>query len=131
MQDFTKLKVWQRAHEVTLAVYRLTADFPRSEAYGLVSQMRRWASSVGANIAEGCGRGSNADLARYLQTAMGSTSELQYHLLLSRDLEFLAVADHDELSASVVEIRRMLAALIAKLRVGATDNSRLRTGNSP
>lgn len=122
MQDFTKLKVWQRAHEVTLAVYRLTADFPRSEAYGLVSQMRRCASSIGANIAEACGRGSNADLARYLQTAMGSTSELQCHLLLSRDLEFLAVANHDELSSSVVEIRRMLAALIAKLRVGATDN---------
>jgi len=122
VQDFTKLKVWQRAHEVTLAVYRLTADFPRTETYGLTSQMRRCSSSIGANIAEGCGRGSNADLARYLQMAMGSASELQYHLLLSRDLKFLAVSEHDELSASVVEIRRMLAALIAKLRVEATDN---------
>ena len=122
MQDFTKLKVWQRAHEVTLAVYRLTADFPRSETYGLVSQMRRCAGSIGANIAEGCGRGSNADLARYLQMAMGSTSELQYHLLLSRDLKFVGVPEHDELAASVIEIRRMLAALIAKLRIESTDN---------
>lgn len=122
MQDFTKLKVWQRAHELTLAVNRTTADFPRTEVYGLTSQIRRCSSSIGANIAEGCGRGSNADLARYLQMAIGSASELQYHLLLSRDLKFLTVAEHDSLSGSVVEIRRMLVALIAKLRVPATEN---------
>ena len=78
MQDFRKLAVWRKAHELTLAVYASTARFPRDEIYGLTSQLRLPASSVPANIAEGCGRGSNADLARFLQIALGSASEVEY-----------------------------------------------------
>ena len=76
MRDFTKLKVWERSNQLTLAVYRATAAFPREETYGLKSQTRRSCASIPANIAEGCGRGTNADLARFLQIALGSASEL-------------------------------------------------------
>ena len=80
------LKVWVKAHEVTLAIYQCTRNFPREEIYGLTSQMRRAAASIAANIAEGCGRRSDAELHRFLQIARGSARELEYHLLLARDL---------------------------------------------
>ena len=89
MKDFRGLSVWQRAHSVALSVYRCTKDFPREETYGMTSQMRRCSSSVAANIAEGCGRPGNAEFARFLGIAMGSASELEYFLLLARDLEYL------------------------------------------
>ena len=89
MQDFKNLKVWEKSHQVAIILCRLTRGFPREEIYGLTSQIRRSATSIGANIAEGCGRGSNADMARFLQVAMGSACELEYHLLLSRDLELI------------------------------------------
>ena len=86
MKDFRDLKAWERAHPLTLAIYRATRAFPREELYGLTSQLRRGATSVSSNIAEGCGRGSDADFARCLQIAMGSASEVEYQLLLARDL---------------------------------------------
>jgi four helix bundle protein len=92
MQDFRKLKVWGKVHAVTLHVYRCTAVFPRNEMFGLTSQMRRAAASMGANVAEGCGRDGDPELARFLQIAMGSASELEYHLLLARDLQLLDCA---------------------------------------
>ena len=89
MKDFRDLKVWEKAHALTLACYKKTSDFPKQEMFGLTSQIRRASSSVPANIAEGCGRRGNSELHRFLQMAMGSATELEYHLLLSHDLEFL------------------------------------------
>lgn len=115
MKDFRDLKVWEKAHELTLACYAFTTAFPKQETFGLVSQIRRSASSIPANIAEGCGRRGNAELHRFLQMGMGSASELEYHLLLSRDLNFLKVDDHEDLQRRVTEVKRMLASLIQKV----------------
>jgi four helix bundle protein len=115
LRDFHSLKVWEKAHELALAVYEASAGFPSHEIYGLTSQVRRAAVSIAANIAEGCGRNSEADLARFLQIAMGSASETQYHLLLARDLKILKTADHQHLEDRVSEVKRMLASLIQKL----------------
>lgn len=90
MKDFRNLKVWEKSHQLALAVYKATSTFPRHELYGLTSQIRRACASIPANIAEGCGRSGDAELARFLQIAMGSASELEYHLLLARDLGFLS-----------------------------------------
>jgi four helix bundle protein len=98
MQDFRNLKVWQRAHALTLDIYRATEAFPQREIYGLTSQIRRAGASMGANIAEGCGRGGDAELRRFLLIAMGSASELEYHLLLARDLGVLSEDDHERLA---------------------------------
>ena len=89
MQNFHELKVWQKAHQLTLAVYQTTATFPREELYGLSTQLRRSCSSIPANLAEGCGRNGAADFARFCTIAMGSASELEYHLLLARDLKLI------------------------------------------
>jgi four helix bundle protein len=86
MRDFRKLMVWQKAHQLTLGIYELTANFPRDEVYGLTSQVRRAAASIPANVAEGCGRDGDTELARFLRIAMGSANELEYHLILARDL---------------------------------------------
>jgi four helix bundle protein len=119
MRDFRKLKVWEKSHRLTLAIYGATACFPRDEAYGLTSQLRRACASIPANIAERCGRGSATEFARFLSIAMGSASELEYHLLLARDLALLPAADYERLSNGTTEVKRMLTALIQKLRVGS------------
>jgi len=116
LKDFRTLKVWRKAHELVREVYRVTAAFPAAERYGLVSQIRRAGVSIPANIAEGCGRAGDAELARFLQIAMGSACELEYHLLLTRDLEYLSGSDHERLSGPVVEVKRMLASFIKRLR---------------
>ena len=116
MRDFRNLKVWQKAHQLTLAVYRETRGFPRQELYGLTSQLRRGASSIPANVAEGCGRSTDPDFARFLDVAAGSGSELEYHLLLSRDLGLLGQAAYDDLHERTTEVKRMLAGLIQRLR---------------
>ena len=85
MQDFRNRDVWKKAHELTLATYRLTATFPDEERFGLTSQLRRGSASIGANLAEECGRGSDADFGRFVQNAMGSSSEVEYHFLLTKD----------------------------------------------
>jgi len=119
MREFGKLKVWERGHRLTLDVYEVTAAFPRGELYGLTSQMRRSCAAMPANIAEGCGRGSNADLARFLQKALGSASELENHLLLARDLEHLETNDYKRLIAEVRELKRMLTSFIRNLKAFA------------
>ena len=121
MQDFHDLRVWQKGHALTLAVYRETARFPSSELYGLTTQMRRAAASIGANIAEGCCRDSGPEFARFLQIAMGSASELEYHVLLARDLNLLAGGPAESLTTAVLEVKRMLASLIPKVRKGVPN----------
>jgi four helix bundle protein len=115
MRDFKELKVWQKSHSLTLAAYRATETFPKQEIYGLTSQIRRSSSSIPANIAEGCGRKGEAELARFFQIAIGSASELEYHLLLSRDLKLLKTSDYELLTSEVVDIKRMLTSFIQKL----------------
>lgn len=119
MQDFRDLKVWQRAHEFVLAAYRVTSAFPDSERYGLTSQLRRAAVSVPGNIAEGSMRSSDADFARFLHVAIGSASEVDYYLLLARDLGYLNQRDYERLDTEIQEIRRMLNGLISKVSADA------------
>ena len=116
MQDFHQLSVWKKAHELTIAVYRQSAGFPREELYGLTSQLRRSCASIPANIAEGCGRKGPAELARFCRIAHGSASELEYHLLLAKDLKLLNPEDYTDLSHRAVELKRMLAGLLRKLK---------------
>jgi len=116
MKDFRDLKVWQRAHQITLTIYRCTRDFPREETYGVVSQLRRCSSSIGANIAEGCGRSGNAEFGRFLTMAMASASELEYFLLLARNLHYLSREKHETVAQDVVEMRRMLNRLLSKVQ---------------
>lgn len=123
MQDFRKLEVWQFSHELTLEVYRITRVFSADERFGLTSQLRRATASIGANIAEGCGRGSDADFGRFVQIALGSASEVEYHLLLARDLGFLEKSEHPTLEETVQRIKRMLASLLKTLRRQPTADS--------
>ena len=116
MQSFKKLKVWEKAHKLALDVYAGTSCFPRTEAFGLTSQVRRAACSIGANIAEGCCRKGDLELGRFLQIAMGSASELEYHLLLAGDLEFLDSGAYRKLDEETVEVKKMLAAFINRLK---------------
>jgi len=115
VKDFRQLQVWQKAHQLTLMFYRLTASFPRDEIYGLTAQIRRAAVSIPSNLAEGCGRDGDAELARFCSIARGSASELEYHLLLARDLKLIQSDDYPSLAEQVTEIKRMLTALIQKL----------------
>ena len=116
MRDFREFKVWEKAHSLTLDIYKATATFPRAEMYGLTSQLRRASSSIPANIAEGCGRGGNAEFGRFLQIGRGSASELEYHILLAHDLTFLPEMIYDPLQTRVVEVKRMLTALHNRVR---------------
>ena len=116
MQDFRELKIWHKSHALTLAVYRATKDFPREERYGLTSHMRRAGVSTPANIAEGCGRGGGADMARHLQIAAGSASELEYLLILARDLTLLDAGTAETSISDVIEVKRVLTSLIRKVR---------------
>lgn len=115
MKKLRDLRVWERAHKLTLEIYEVTTGFPKHELYGLTSQIRRCSASIGANIAEGCGKRGNNELQRYLQIASGSASELDYHLLLSRDLGFLQQTQYRNLEKNLTEIRKMLTALIQKI----------------
>jgi four helix bundle protein len=116
MQDFRKLLVWQRAHDLSVTLYSSTKNFPSSGMFGLTNQIRRAATSISANLAEGCGRGSDADFARFVFIAMGSACELESHLELAKDLKFLSAVDYRLSLDKLIETKRMLSGLIAKLR---------------
>jgi four helix bundle protein len=116
VKDFKDLRVWEKAHSMTIGVYKATKEFPREELFGITSQMRRAASSIGANIAEGTGRRSDGELTRYLHIARGSAAELEYHLLLARDLDLLSIAKFDLLRRQVDEVQRMLTSLIQQVQ---------------
>jgi four helix bundle protein len=112
VKNFKELVVWQKAHRMTLNVYNATRRFPKEELYGLTSQVRRSAASIGANIAEGSGRRSNNEICRFLQIARGSASETEYHILLAYDLKLLGEEEFRRLSRQADELQRMLTALI-------------------
>lgn len=116
MKDFHSLKVWEKAHALTLAVYRSTAQFPKQELYSLTNQIQRAAVSIPANIAEGCGKDSDAELKRYCSIAMGSASELEYLLLLSHELGYLQSSNYECVRKDLVEMRKMLNSFIQKLK---------------
>ncbi len=115
MKDFRRLKVWEKVHLLTLDIYKATTRFPREEMYGLTSQMRRCSASMGANIAEGCGKQGNNELHRFLYIASGSASELDYHLLLAKDLCYSSDEDYRRMNQKLDEARRMLTALLQKV----------------
>jgi len=115
MQDFQKLQVWQKAHHLTLAIYRISACFPSDERFGLTSQIRRSAASVGANLAEGTGRATPHDFANFVSYASGSIRETEYHLILAHDLGFIVEADRDKLMVEVLDVQKMLRALYERL----------------
>lgn len=114
MKDFRNLLVWEKAHKLTLDIYSITKEFPKEEMYGLTSQLRRAASSIPINIAEGCGRGSNADFARFLQMSMGSASETEYLILLCQELGFMP--ESQTITMELKELKMMLASLINKTK---------------
>ena len=116
MKNFRDLQFWHNAHSLTLASYRITNTFPKQEMYGLTSQIRRCAASVAANIAEGCGKRGNGEFYRFLNIALGSASELEYHFLLAYDLSLVSKESYKHLDDRVVEIKRMLASLACKVQ---------------
>ncbi len=115
MRNFYELFIWQKSHQLTLKIYTSTRYFPKEEMFGLTSQMRRSSSSIPTNIAEGCGRNSNLQLKYFFTVATGSCSELEYQLLLSKDLNYIDIKTYNELSKNVIEIRKMISAFIKKL----------------
>ena len=116
MRDFKKLNAWQKAHQLVLDVYEETRLFPPDERFGLTNQVRRSAASIPANIAEGAGRGSDADYARFINYALGSANETEYHIILAHDLRFLPENARDRLIGKLSEIRKMTTALSQTLR---------------
>ena len=118
MGDFKKLKVWQKSHQLTLEVYKSTTPFPDRERFGLTGQLRRAAASIPANVAEGCGRGTDNELVRYVRIGLGSATELEYHLILARDLGILPLPAYESLNAATLEVQSMLAGLCNKVRPG-------------
>src|SRR5258708_15779367 len=112
-----RAQVWLKSYELSLELYRLSRSFPREEIYGITSQLRRAAVSIGANLAEGCGRRPNAEMGRFVRIAMGSASELDHHLLLSKDLGFLQEEDYRRTSRNLIEIPKMLGGLLDSIEV--------------
>lgn len=115
MRDFRTLSVWQKSHLLALSIYNSTASFPKEELHGLISQMRRSVSSIPTNLAEGCGRNSQSEFAHFANMAMGSVSELEYQLILAKDLGFLTDQIFKEQSNKVTEIKQMLTSLHQKV----------------
>ena len=116
MQNFKELKVWEKAHQITLSIYKVSANFPKEETYSLTNQLRRAASSIPANIAEGCGKNTQADLANFLNISLGSANETEYFLILSKDLDYLTEEQFTILSKSINEVKAMLISLIGRVR---------------
>lgn len=116
MRDFRQLRIWELSHNLTLKIYRITKGFPKDELFSLTSQMRRSSSSIPTNIAEGCGRGSNNDYARFLQIAVGSSYELDYQILLAKDLQYIDNTIYIELSNEISSLQKQIVALLHKVR---------------
>ena len=124
MRDFRKLIIWQRSHQLTLAVYRISKSFPKEEIFGLTSQMRRAVSSIPTNIAEGCGRTSNKDFAHFLQIAIGSATEVEYQLLLAHDINYINDDDYQALTDETVVVRKMIIKYQSELKSSSSLEAR-------
>ena len=124
MRNYRDLQVWSKAYALTLELYRVSRAFPKEELYGLTSQIRRAALSIGANLAEGCGRRTNAEMARFVRIALGSASELDHHLLLCRDLSFLENEKYRSLARELTEIRKMLSSLLNSIENELQSNAK-------
>src|SRR5262245_29364174 len=120
MRNFRQFDVWNKAHALTLKIYQFTSEFPTSEKFGLTSQLQRAAASIGANLAEGCGRDTDSDFRRFVQIACGSACEVEYHLILSKDLGLITTEIHEQLNADINEVKRMLVGLTRYLETEAT-----------
>lgn len=116
MRDFKKYKVWELSHQFTLKIYELTNSFPQNETYGIISQIRRASASIPTNISEGCGRESDTEFSRFLTIALGSASEVEYLLTLSKDLNFISANTFDELNTEINTIKRKIYTLKQKLK---------------
>lgn len=116
MQDFRNLKFWGKAHSLVIELYSETKKFPKDEMFALTSQLRRAVASVPTNIAEGCGRETEADFKRFLVIAMGSASEVEYLLLLSKDLNYLSLEKYKKFNDQIVEIKKMISTYINKIK---------------
>lgn len=116
MQDFKKLMVWQKAHELALEIYQTTSTFPKEEIYGLTNQLRRASVSIPSNIAEGCGRAGNAELVHFLHIALGSASEIEYQILLAHDLRFIESTAYEKLLDDITQVKKMLGSFITKIK---------------
>lgn len=117
MQNYKDLRVWSKSHELTLSIYQVTKSFPNEELYSLTNQIRRASSSIPANIAEGCGKNTSNDFAKFLNISLGSANETEYFILLSKDLGYLSNDNYESLNKLVNEIKAMLILLIQKVRV--------------
>ena len=124
MSDYKKLKVWETAHKFTIDIYKTTKGFPEDEKYGLISQIRRSVSSISTNIVEGCGQLGNGNLIRFLGIARGSAFEVEYQLLLSKDLGYININEFSVLNERIKSIIRMINNLIKSLK-----NLKLKTEN--
>lgn len=116
MQNYKDLKVWEKAHQFTLDVYRVSTSFPKEEVYGLTSQLRRAATSIPANISEGCGKNTQPDFAKFLNISLGSANEAEYFVILAKDLKYVSPEDYEILIKSINEVKAMLIVLIGKVR---------------
>jgi len=115
MKDFKNLTVWHKAHNLVLEIYKMTSRFPKEEIYGLTSQIRRSAGSIPTNLAEGCGRNSDGELHRFSCISMGSASELEYQLILSKDFNYINTETYDSINENLMEVKKMLNSFIKKL----------------
>jgi four helix bundle protein len=115
MRNYKNYTVWQKSHQLVLEIYKITRNFPKEELFALTSQMKRSSSSIPTNIAEGCGRSSDKDFCRFLYISYGSANELEYQIILSIDLQFIAFEKGQSLLSQIEEIKKMLNALITKI----------------
>ena len=129
MRNYRDLQVWKKAHDLTLELYRVSQRFPREEIYGITSQLRRAAVSIGANLAEGCGRRTSSELARFVRIAMGSASELDYHILLCRDIGLMSSDDFSISTAKLTEVRKMLTSFLQSVEEQIETQSRAAGGS--
>lgn len=119
MRDFRELKEWEKAHQLTVAVYQATKTFPEEDLLGLTQQIRLACAAIPIKIAQGCDREDKAEIVSFFQTAKDSAIELEYYLLLCYELNLLNTSDYDRLVSSVVEVKGMLAFFIQKLNTNS------------
>ena len=117
MRNYKKFNVWWKSHELVLLIYKdIVAEFPASEKFGLTSQLKRAAYSISFNIVEGCGRSSDKDFAHFLDIALGSAQEVEYCLLLAKDLSFICDEPYQVLHEKINEIKAKIIKLVKILR---------------